>query len=538
VINIYFIYNTIFVARKYTDSFILQILKYKSAINFYVIKEEVFHPKKEYKHLGYNQLSLRHAVSQAIGLNAPGGTIVLYVAGTAALLTFTFSKYPDGAFSIPLILLLALIVYSMMSYSSFEFSKYLSSSGGYYTFVANGLGKGLGLTTALSYISYQILSFTGFGILGFIGFAYAILPSIGITVPFVNILWIPVTIVFILFVSFLIYKGIKPSLKYVSYAILIEVIFFIATSIYLIGINHTAISIKPFTAIPVGGNFLILAAMMVYAIGSFVGVGGSIPIAEETKNPKKTVPRSIIASIAILGVTIVLAAYAEVISWGYGNMPTFGTGSGIGAYPVLSIYKNGFSGMGLIPFAILLIIVINSFFTATVSLGTNASRVIFSLSREGVVPEKLSRTNIKGVPVYAILFITVISLTIVLATGISFELLYPGQIIDALLYSSVFLLVLESPISYIVHILTNTSLHMYLKKRGEKTHIFRHIIIPGISSITLVGAIIAAVYFDLSAPYIYGIYGALAWIVVIGITVAVMYTKYKKNLENIGDFSL
>ena len=503
-----------------------------------MIKEEVFRPKKEYKHLGYNQLSLRHAVSQAVGLNAPGGTIVLYVAGTAALLTSTFSKYPDGAFSIPLILLLALIVYSMMSYSSFEFSKYLSSSGGYYTFVANGLGKGFGLTTALSYISYQILSFTGFGILGFIGFAYAILPSLGITVPYVNILWIPVTIIFILFVSFLIYKGIKPSLKYVSYAILIEVIFFIASSVYLIGVNHTSISIKPFTAIPVGGNFIILAAMMVYAIGSFVGVGGSIPIAEETKNPKKTVPRSIIASIAILGVTIIVAAYAEVISWGYGNMASFGIGSGIGAYPVLSIYKDGFSGMGLIPFAVLLIIVINSFFTATVSLGTNASRVIFSLSREGVIPEKLSRTNTKGVPVYAILFITIVSLAIVLATGISFELLYPGRIISALLYSSVFLLVLESPISYIVHILTNTSLHMYLKKRKMKTHIFRHIIIPGISSITLVGAIIAAVYFDLSAPYIYGVYGALVWVIVIAIVVVIMYTKYNKNLDDIGNFSL
>jgi amino acid transporter len=503
-----------------------------------VIEEDGFRPEKEYKHLGYNQLSLRHAVSQAIGLNAPGGTIVLYVAGTAALLTFTFSKYPDGAFAIPLILLMALIVYSMMSYSSYEFSKSLSSSGGYYTFVANGLGRGLGLTTALSYISYQILSFTGFGILGFIGFAYAILPSLGIAVPYVNILWIPVTVGFILFVSFLIYKGIKPSLKYVSYAILIEVIFFVATSIYLIGVNHASLSIKPFTAIPVGGNFIILMAMMVYAIGSFVGVGGSIPIAEETKNPKKNVPRSIIASIIILGVTIILASYAEVISWGYVNMSSFGTGAGIGAYPVLSIYKNGFAGMSLIPFVVLLIIVINSFFTATVSLGTNASRVIFSLSREGVVSEKLSRTNTRGVPVYAILFITIVSLAIVLSTGIAFELLYPGQIIDALLYSSVFLLVLESPISYIVHILTNTSLHMYLKKKGMKTHIFRHIIIPSISSITLVAAIIAAVYFDLSAPYIYGVYGSLVWVAIIAITVVVMYTRYRNHLDNLGDFTL
>jgi hypothetical protein len=79
---------------------------------------------------------------------------------------------------------------------------------------------------------------------------------------------------------------------------------------------------------------------------------------------------------------------------------------------------------------------------------------------------------------------------------------------------------------------------MYLKKRGMKTHVFRHIIIPGISSITLVGAIIAAVYFDLSAPYIYGVYGSLVWVVVIAITVVVMYTKYRKNLDNLGDFSL
>ena len=77
-----------------------------------------------------------------------------------------------------------------------------------------------------------------------------------------------------------------------------------------------------------------------------------------------------------------------------------------------------------------------------------------------------------------------------------------------------------------------------LKKRKMKTHIFRHIIIPGISSITLVGAIIAAVYFDLSAPYIYGVYGALVWVIVIAIVVVIMYTKYNKNLDDIGNFSL
>jgi amino acid/polyamine/organocation transporter, APC superfamily (TC 2.A.3) len=82
------------------------------------------------KHLRINQLGLRHAISQATALNAPGGTIVLYVTSIAALMTFTFSSYPNGAFAIPLILVLSLVIYALMSFSMYEFSKEISSSGG------------------------------------------------------------------------------------------------------------------------------------------------------------------------------------------------------------------------------------------------------------------------------------------------------------------------------------------------------------------------------------------------------------------------
>ena len=119
------------------------------------------------KHLKRDQLGLRHAVSQAVALNAPAGTIVLYVTTTAALMFFTFgSTYPNGAFSIPLVLLLSLMVDGLMSFSMYEFAREISSSGGYYTFVSRGLGSSAGFLTAISYVSYQILSFTGFGIRG------------------------------------------------------------------------------------------------------------------------------------------------------------------------------------------------------------------------------------------------------------------------------------------------------------------------------------------------------------------------------------
>lgn len=491
---------------------------------------------RRFKHLNVGQLGLRHAVSQAVALNAPGGTIVLYVIGTAALMTFTFGQYPQGAFSIPLVLVLSLIIYALMTFSMYEFSKYLSSSGGYYTFVTRGLGKSAGFVTALSYLSYQILSFTGFGLLGFLGFIYGIFPSLGISIPDPALLWVFITIGMIGLVSFLIYAGIKPSMRLISYIIGIEVIFFLGTSIYLLAKNFSSLTPAPFTASSVGNDPLILATMMVYAIGTFVGIGGSIPIAEETKEPKKNVPRAILATVAILGITIIISSYAQVIVWGAANMGSFGTTV---VYPVMEIYKHDFGYLSILFYGLLLIIVSNSFFTATVSLGTNATRVLFSLSRENVIHPALSKTHKKnGTPTVAIAAVGSISAVIVLVTGFVFMYLYPGNLDQALLYGSVFLLILESPIMYLVHILTNTSLFVYLRRNKLKISYLKHLIIPSISTITLLFAIAVAVYLNLEAPYIYGVYGSLVWIALICVALVVTSVKYKHKLEAIGEFSL
>lgn len=490
------------------------------------------------KHLKVGQLKLRHAVSQAVALNAPGGTIVLYVIGTAALMTYTFANYPQGAYSIPLILVVSLIIYGLMTFSMYEFSRYISSSGGYYTFVTRGMGKSAGYVTALSYLSYQILSFTGFGLLGFLGFIYGIFPSLGIPIPYPHILWAFITVGMIGLVSFLIYSGIKPSMKVVSYVILIEVAFFLSTSIYLLATHASSLSIVPFTAAPAGNDPLVLMTMMVYAIGTFVGIGGSIPIAEETKNPKRNVPRAIMATVAILGVTTIVSAYAQVIVWGASNMGTFGTTI---AYPVMVMYRHDFGFLSLVFYGLLLIIVSNSFFTATVSLGTNATRVLFSLSRENVIHPSISRTHqSNGTPTVAIAIVAVASSVIVLVTGFAFMHLYLAQygLDQSLLYASVFLLVLESPIMYLVHILTNTSLYLYLKKNALKISYMKHLVIPSISTITLLMAIVVAVVLDLQPPYIYGIYGSLAWIVIILLATVITAVRYRHKLEAIGEFSL
>ena len=131
-----------------------------------------------------------------------------------------------------------------------------------------------------------------------------------------------------------------------------------------------------------------------------------------------------------------------------------------------------------------------------------------------------------------------LSAVIVIVTGYVFMYLYPGNIDQALLYGSVFLLILESPIMYLVHILTNTSLFVYLRKNKLKVSYLKHLVIPSVSTITLLFAIVVAVIFNLEAPYIYGVYGSLVWIAVIVAALVVTSVKYKHKLEAIGEFSL
>ncbi|BAB60109.1 amino acid transporter [Thermoplasma volcanium GSS1] len=491
----------------------------------------------KFKHLIVNQLGLRHAISQAVALNAPAGTIVLYVAGTASIITSTFITHPFGSYAIPLILLLSLVVYALMSYSMYEFSRKLSSAGGYYTFVSRGLGNSAGFVTALSYITYEILSFTGFGILGFLGFAYAIFPSLGIAIPDPEFLWMPVAFVFIGLVSLLIYLGIKPSLRFVSYTVFIEVAFLIFTSVALIVMHHTSVNLEPFTPTPMGNDPYAIFAMMIYAIGAFVGIGGSIPIAEETKKPKRNVPLAILVTIAVLGITIILASYAQVVSWGLNRIDLFGSSSD--PYPLLTIYHSAFGPLSIILFWAIIIIVLNSFFTATVSLGTNATRVIFSMAREGALPSFLSEMNRNnGTPTMAMIVLTAISIAIVIGVGAGFEFFGHFSPVNALLTSSVFLLILESPITYIVHILTNTSLYSYMKKRTKMKakDLFKYLVIPSVSTVTLIAAIVAGIYFNLFL--VDAIYASFALIAIIIISTLVMRAKFKEKLEYLGDFSL
>ena len=94
-----------------------------------------------------NSLGLAELVFQGITHIAPAGTIVF---------TFPIIARKAGP-DMPISLLLTTIVCFFIGNTVSQFSQYMPSSGGYYSFVTRGLGSRSGFMATWSYLLYDIL---------------------------------------------------------------------------------------------------------------------------------------------------------------------------------------------------------------------------------------------------------------------------------------------------------------------------------------------------------------------------------------------
>jgi amino acid transporter len=247
-------------------------------------------------------------------------------------------------------------------------------------------------------------------LLGGFGFYGAIFLSSYLGIDF-EYAWIGLAILCGLVVWWLTYRGIGISTRTGLVLGVIEIAIFLLISALLIA-NADQNTLNVF--VPGADGVRPAFQGMIFCLLAFIGFEAAAPLGEETREPRRTIPRAVIWSAILIGLFYVFNYYAATVYFGPDRMTefyTFNDGDpwGFMAEEVLP----GIGGL-LIVFAIL-----NSSL-ANANAGANAAtRSLFAMGRVGLLPRMFAAVHTTNrTPVAAVHFQAISALIIAVVLGV------------------------------------------------------------------------------------------------------------------------
>lgn len=129
---------------------------------------------------------------------------------------------------------------------------------------------------------------------------------------------------------------------------------------------------------------------------AFIGFDACSTIAEETHEPKRMVPRAIFFSLCMVGSVVVFNSAALTLSFDRDTLVNTSATSD----PITPVIANSFGAWAEKPF---LAIVMVAFLACGASVVQYASRIVYSMAREGNMPVVLSRVTASKTPRNAVI---------------------------------------------------------------------------------------------------------------------------------------
>lgn len=335
--------------------------------------------------------------------NALGLPALFFCVATAAApmtaLLFNVPVIVSGAgWAAPAAFLVATVMLAIFSVGYIEMSRRVTSAGGFYSFVSHGFGQTVGLgSAAVITVSYAILTAAIIGVFGY--FAQTTIADwIGLSLP----VWVFLFGAILVNVIFLWFE-IRITARVLGVFFVAEVLgaLVLAFAITLQG-GESGLTLAPLNPVQLFDNEAAIAVFGAAAPGialfgafwSWVGFEMAPNYGEETRRPGKVFAAATFGTLAVLGVVYVFVSWAFVNGYGTG-----GVAQGVNAqfegnvvsafYPLTDRYvgaslTNAFQ-----------LLIITSAFACQLAFFNTASRYLFALGREGILPRALARTHPK-----------------------------------------------------------------------------------------------------------------------------------------------
>src|SRR3954447_3082142 len=403
-----------------------------------------------------------HLREHSIGLPQVLFQSITHMAPAAAVAYSIFISVPDAQQALPLSVGLALIACICAATAIGQLAKLYPSAGGMYTYAARSLGPGAGFLVAWLFILFEPLV-APFLYLEF-GWAMNDVVHTEVGLHYDGQWWIWVALMAVI-VFLLTYRDIRLSTTAGVILGAFEILIFGGLALWMLLSNAGDVNLQPFNPSNAVGDWGGVFKGMVFAILAFIGFEAAAPLGEEARHPRRTVPRAVVGSAIAIGLFYVLCSYAWVFGAGFDQFVKQATG----ADPWRNLGKV-FWGTGWI---LVFLAICNSIVANSNAAVNAATRVFYSLARNGLAPRALARTHPEfKTPNVAIIWMSGFALVLALAFGAIWDPLTGFSMIASMAVPVVIVVYMIVSVGCIVHYMRgprsefNPLLHLVLPVGG------------------------------------------------------------------------
>jgi amino acid transporter len=474
-----------------------------------------------------NAIGLSEVLFQSITHMAPAVATALSL-GAATL-------FAGG--NTPLAVVLALIAALFTAYSIGELARHLPSAGGMYTYVARGLGSFVGWLFAWAFLLAEPIVpaalFASFGLFG----ASLITLLTGYSNDY---LWLPLAVLCGLLVWWLVYRGISISTRVGVVLGLIEIGIFLLVSLLLVVNAGSRNTLSVF--IPGADGLKPALQGMVFCLLAFVGFEAAAPLAEETRDPRRTIRRAVLLSAVLIGLFYIFNMYAATVYFGPDKMKTDFLGFN-NSDPWSGMANEVLPGVG----GILVVFAILNSSLANASAGANAStRVIFALGRVSLLPRWFAAIHqTYRTPMNAVHFQGILGIGLAVVLGLLFQI--QGQPYGGPLTTYVWIGYALGLLFAGMYVAVNLAvIGFYFRERRSEFSPIKHVLVPVLGVVLLIPAFLGVLggltipFFDikldpLASPYNVVPPLVLVWMILGVVAYLVLRSRTPEALTRIGD---
>ncbi|MBV9383482.1 MAG: APC family permease [Streptosporangiaceae bacterium] len=466
-----------------------------------------------------NAIGLREVLFQSITDMAPGAAIAASIPAGAL--------YAGGA--LPLAVLFALIACLLCASCIGLLAREMPAAGSLATYAARGLHPAIGFLTAWGYvlvgvlISPLVLLQLGFTTASTINSEFAGYPAT---------LWWPWSLAGAVIVLAAGFYGIRTSARLGTVLGVSEIAVFLVLAVFLIvhAGSHNTWSVFGSGYTPKGFRGISgVIAGSVYSLLAFGGFEGAAPLAEEARDPRRTVQRAVLLATLGIGLLYVLTTYAADVAFGPAGFAGFGaSGSASWVGLARSLY-------GIFWFFVFLAIVNST--VANANAGVNvSSRTAYAMGRIRAFPHVMALVHHKHRSPVAAIFTTFV-LTVAIMLGLGFA--YNPTNAFAMVGTGIVIVLVA------IYILMNAACIGYFasarNRAGRRWNPLLHLIIPllGIAALVpawLTSAGIRAFSFvaPLTAPSSYMGPGVAGFMVVGLLYLLYLHARHPRRVTEVG----